>query len=262
MSITDSFKYGFEYARYDYTKLLILGVFFILAELATILAGFGIDDVTIIAIAFIIGIIFSLIISGYLISVLRESILGTEEIPNFMVKDNFIDGIKYLILQIVYYIIPAIIVTILASASLVSFVGSSPINITNASDMTTLFASGAFNNLLYSLGIVLIIAIILFVIFTFFALMGAARFAKTGSLGEGVSFKASYEDIKKIGFGSLLGWIILLFIIAFIFGIIMSIIDLIPYVGTIISALIIAPFLALFVNASLGYLYKNEVLER
>lgn len=263
MGITESIKYGFSYATSDYQKLLIFGIICILASLSSVVIGFGIkNNESLFAVTGIIAFIFSIVVGGYRLSVLKKNIEGESDLPDLNIKDNFIDGIKLIVLEIVYYLIPAIITILIAvitvGASIASLGGET---LNSTANETALLNPAFLGTFLTGFAIVIIVGIILFIIFAFFEFMGASRLAKTGSLSEGLSFKQSYADAKSIGFGPLLGWIILVGIIIFIITLIGSLITLIPYVGALITALIITPFIAIFTSASLGNLYKTDVLK-
>ncbi|WP_040682668.1 DUF4013 domain-containing protein [Methanobrevibacter boviskoreani] len=263
MGITESIKHGFSYATSDYQKLLIFGIICILASLSSVVTGFGIkNNESLFAIIGIIAFIFSIITGGYGLGILKKNVEGASDLPDLNIKNNFIDGIKFIVLEIVYYIIPIIITLIIGIITLGASISSLGTEALNSTVNETALLNPAFlGTFLTGLGITIIIGIILFIIFTFFELMGVSRLAKTGSLSEGLSFRQSYADAKSIGFGPLLGWIILIGIILFIIAIIGSLITLIPYVGALITALVITPFSIIFANASLGNLYKTDVLK-
>lgn len=67
--------------------------------------------------AFIVSLAFTFILRGYEISVMKTGITSEETAPEFVWKENLVTGIKYFILNIVYKIIPTIIVVIVAFAT-------------------------------------------------------------------------------------------------------------------------------------------------
>ncbi len=122
---------------------------------------------------------------GYMMKVLR----GEKPAPE--VEDwgtLFIDGIKYLIVALIYAIPLIIVWVIVLGASAVSFMSG---------DATAMMA--AFGAI--TLG--LVIMFILGVIIAVFEVIGIVRFARTGSIGEAFNFNAILATIGKAWLGSL-----------------------------------------------------------
>ena len=59
----------------------------------------------------LIGVIASLITLGYGVSVVKNAIIKSDEIPDFDLQTNIVDGLKMAVISIVYYIIPFVIGT-------------------------------------------------------------------------------------------------------------------------------------------------------
>ncbi|OWT32341.1 hypothetical protein BGI41_08170 [Methanobrevibacter sp. 87.7] len=255
-SLTQTFKEGFDYAKQDYRLYLIIGVFVVLVNLTSVLIQLGFRDESIIGVASIISIIFSFILFGYEINVVKENIEGTNDFPELNITDNFISGIKYIILEIIYFIIPVIITGIIAAVSVSGIISKYP----NINSMQNI-PSDVLASLVGPLSIAVIVGIILFILFGLLAMFGVCRLAKTNSLRECISFSNSFNELKKAGVAHSLGWIILLFIILFIFSFIIAIISAIPFVGVIISSLLIFPLMLFVANSALGKYYRYEILD-
>ena len=150
---------------------------------------------------------------------------------------NLVNGIKTFIIGIVYFIIPIIIVVILA--------------------MITGVIGAGLDQVVAALGVTAIIAIIVFILFAIFELVALARFADTEELGAALDIGAVFEDVKKIGLLKIIAFVILAFIIIVIAMIISSILAVIPYIGLILSLLIMGAFIALFYYKALGLLYAE-----
>lgn len=161
---------------------------------------------------------------GYAMKILR----GEKPAPE--VEDwgtLFIDGIKYIIIMIIY-MIPAMIV-------LFVFVGASVLG-AMSNDPTAIMA--AIGSMLIGLLLFAVIALIT----SIFALIGAVRFARTGSIGEAFNFSAILATIEKIGWVPYIIALVVYFVVAVIYGFIISIIQMIPILGFLISLCIIAPW--------------------
>ena len=222
MSLTEIFTDSLKYPFSDMTKFCILGVIMAISSLGSLDLG----NETLTLILGIIGLIASIIAGGYGVSIVKNAIIRSDEIPDFDLQTNLIDGIKMIILAIVYYIIPFIITVIIA------------------------FASGFFNQ------ITVIIGIILLVIFTLLLYMGVCRLAKYNSLSEGVDIPEAARDLKRIGIGKIIGWMVLLIVIISIITFISMILTSIPYIGFLISAFLVSTYNLFVAYRSVGLLYS------
>jgi hypothetical protein len=159
----------------------------------------------------------------------------------------FIDGLKLLVVQIVY-LAPVILLVILAFIPLIS----------------TLVASGAFSDDFSSMSesqterwfdshpglvpdlviaggfmvIVLLLAVILAIILAVFSFLGMVRFARTGGISEAFNFSAILAHIRRIGWFSYLLALIVITIIGYIFSMILNLFSFIPVIGDIIGLVV------------------------
>lgn len=183
-------------------------------------------------------ILLGLPLAGYSLKVLR----GEKPAPE--VTDwatLFIDGIKYLIISIIW-MIPAMIVMFFT-------VGVSALGAMSGDPTAAMAAVGGM-----MAG--LLVFFIVFVITMLFEIIGVIRFARTGSMGEAFNFGAILETIGKIGWGSYIIALIVLMIVGVIFGIIVSIIMMIPILGWIIYLCLIAPW-TLFISRYICQMYDS-----
>ena len=108
-----------------------------------------------------------------------------------------------------------------------------------------------------ALGITLIAAIILFIIFSFLSFTAQVRFAKTGSGTEGLRFREILRDISKVGLIKIIVTLIVIYIIALALVFVITLIGLIPYVGVFIGIFVGVPFVLLFLYRAIGLLYAD-----
>ena len=182
--------------------------------------GFGI-------IGLLIGIIAYLLISGYTLDIVKFGIERREDGPGIDFVRQIVNAIKLIVVNIVYYIVPAIIVWLL----------------------TTLLGNGILT---------LIIAFIVAVVFTFMQIMAICRLAKYDSLGEALAFGEALGDLSKAGgILKVLATIIVIFIIAIIIAFIIGII--LNYNATIGGILlgIFGVYFIFFSNRAIGLLYSE-----
>jgi len=168
-------------------------------------------------------IIFCIPLLGYSLKVLR----GDNPAPE--VKEwgtLFIDGIKYLIVSLIYLIPTLIIFFITIGAGILAMVGQDPAEV-----------MGAVMGMLFGFIVVAIVLILTMI----FATIGIIRFARTGSMGEAFNFGEISATIGKIGWGSYIIALIVLIVVSIVIQIIISLLGMIPVLGFIIELVLIAP---------------------
>lgn len=180
-----------------------------------------------------------LILPGYLISVMKEGINQTGEIPAFDYSKNIYDTIKIIILSIIVMIIPGIITAVL------SLLGG---------------LAASSGNQSATIAIVLIISIInliIRIVFELLLLIALMRFAKYEKIREAIKISELFDDLKEIGILKLIGTIIVLAIITSIIMVLGTLINLIPIIGGIVFGAIVLPIVLLAYYYALGSLYSE-----
>ncbi|WP_292367837.1 DUF4013 domain-containing protein [Methanoregula sp. UBA64] len=203
-------------------------------------------------VALIIAVLLGAIYEGYMLKILR----GDKPLPEITELGKlFVDGIKYLVIEIVY-VIPVIIV--LVAVALAATLAIIKKGLLSTQNMTTVastqnIAQNISTSIIGPVLVGVLIAVILAIILCFIATIGVIRFARTGKMGEAFNFGEIFSTIGKIGTGS---YILALIIIVVIFGVIYSVLGLIPIVGPIIE-IIISPFLMVFAARYICQLYDS-----
>lgn len=263
MDVIELFKNALYYPTKDLNKLLILGVFFIIMGIFNILQVFGISAVNyigadiVLIISSVLTIVIGLIINGYGLSITKETIFNSEELPEFNWGKNIVDGLKIVILYIVYYIIPFLITIILGYAT-----GAFEY-IYQIMSYSVMYGSAAIpQSLAYSaFGSIMgaaLVGIILFIIFTLLLEIAMAKLAETDNLGAAINMKDVFNEIGNIGWGNYIIWIILLIIISIIIGFVGAFIQFIPFIGFIIVLLVFTPYIRIFSSRALGLIYNER----
>jgi hypothetical protein len=152
----------------------------------------------------------------------------------------FSDGIRYLVIQIIYAIPVFIILALTIGAMLMAAFSA-------GSEMEAILPiiAGAL--------IGIFIALIVAFIIGLFAVIGVIRFARTGSIGEAFNFSAIMATIGRIGWGSYILALIIGIVIVVIVGIVLGII---PYIGWILQ-LIVSPFITVFYTRYITLIYET-----
>ncbi|WP_406534105.1 DUF4013 domain-containing protein [Methanobrevibacter sp.] len=237
MSLGEIFSDAIKYPFSDITNFLIVGVLALLASLTSIITSFGIENSIVAILAAIIAFIFTLVLSGYSVDVIKKGIESSNDFPDIDLKENLLNGVKALIIGIVYMIIPCIIAFILMA--IFGVVGA------------------GIDHVVGSLGLASIIIIIIFILFAIFEVIALARFANTKELGDALNIGEVIEDVKRIGILKIIAFVIVLILIAMIAAILVSLFAFIPYIGVIIVTLLAGAFMTLFANKALGLLYAD-----
>jgi len=160
---------------------------------------------------------------GYSLKVLR----GEKPAPEVTDWGTlFIDGIKYMIVSLIYAIPTLIIFFVTIGAGVVAMAGQDPAEL-----------MGAIGGMLFGFIVVAIVGILTMI----FATIGIIRFARTGSMGEAFNFKEISATIGKIGWGPYIIALIVMIVVVIVIEIILSIIGMIPILGMIINLVFIAP---------------------
>ena len=192
----------------------------------------------------IASIIFPLII-GYSLRIMK-GVVPAPETDDYL--GMFIDGIKVIIINIVYMIIPVVIGCILFFLSggfgALTMLGMDVAN------------PGAYVGLLLgSLGVSMIAFIILAFIFSLFEIIGVIRFARSGAMGDAFAFSDILATIGKMGWVT---YIIALIVFGIVVFVIYMILSLIPIIGWLLT-LIIAPYLSIVGARYYSLLYDAGV---
>jgi len=184
----------------------------------------------------ICSIIFPLIM-GYMMEIYR----GKDPAPELENWGKlFVDGIKLFIVELIYSI-PLILV------ALIFFGGS-----------IALMAGGQGSDALMGAGIgMMLLGLIIFIILAIaiglIAVFGGIRFARTDSFGEAFNISAIMAHIGAIGW---LDYIIALIIVYIVVGVINIVLGMIPYIGWILS-LLIMPVISIFVARYVTQIYDS-----
>jgi len=148
----------------------------------------------------------------------------------------FVDGIKYAIVSLVWAIPLLILFFVLIGAAFLPFS-----SITSVSESGSQASSGNPAVILGALGVYLVVVIIVGLLTVFFSTIGIIRFARTGSMGEAFNFREISATIGKIGWGTYIISLVVLFVALIVVEIVITILGMIPVLGVIIQVVFIAP---------------------
>jgi len=185
------------------------------------------------------GILLMFVVSGYLVRVYR----GTTPPPVF---DSwgalFLDGLKLVVVGILWFV-PAIIA--IAAAIALTFFGTH----TGSAPVGPMLGAGV---------LLILIGLILLAIAILYGILGSVRFARTGSIKEGIRFSAITETIQAIGWGTYILALVILVVLVLLFSVVISLLALIPLVGWVIQ-LILNPLISIFSARFMSRVYDHSI---
>jgi hypothetical protein len=160
----------------------------------------------------------------------------------------FVDGLKLLVVHIIYAA-PVILLIIVAFLPFLSTLFSAGFFTENAATMSDAQAEAFFAShpeILPALGtmmILILIAVIFAIIISIFSFIGTIRFARTGSIGEAFNFGAILATIRKLGWFSYLLALVIITVVGLVYGFVMNIVMMVPFIGFILWFLLYPPFI-------------------
>lgn len=215
-----------KYPLNDWKKVIILGLLFLIGFL----------------------IVPAFLAIGYLFRVLKWSIAGVNELPDFDDWGNtFIDGVKVFVVQLAYFIVPFILIFAGVWTSI-----SSLANFQSAGDSTIFTVVFSLMGILVMVG--LMIAIISGVFFTI-ALANMAYY--DGELGAAFRFREMLNMIAAIGWVDLIIWYVMMIIVGMGMAFVAGILILLPILGWLVIIVILYPYLYLLYARALGLLFVS-----
>ncbi|MDY7081995.1 MAG: DUF4013 domain-containing protein [Halobacteria archaeon] len=257
-------------------KLLIGGGLLMVSGIVTFISG--------IAIAFIIGfIIFPIAlliafpVGGYYIRVMRSTVRGKNEPPEFDDWGELLkDGALSFIISGIYLFIPAVtafvgaVVFFFALPTSGGTTGTSP-GMTQPGTVQpvpgqTTPQTSEILAALGAAGIIFLIAFVLWVILSYFLIIGLVNFANEERFGAAFSL----STLREVGFSSeyviawLLGFVLLGTVAYLTHTIVGGVFSIIPIIGPIISLFFVGfimPFITFYITVSSNRIFANAFTE-
>lgn len=249
MDLTEMIRDGLVYPTNNIKALIVYLILGLLVGIIGVFTGLGGimmmsskqlgGSIVIGLIGVILILVLYFLILGYSLDIIKFGIKRSNDAPDLDFARQITDGIKYIIVSIVYMIIPTIILAVIFS--------------------------------IFRHWLAVLIGIILIVLFAFLLTMAVCRLAETDNLGYALDFKGAYNDLMEIGVGkvvltiivsALVGFAIIM-IISFIVGIILGIINSTSLISIVIPILtsILDAWLVFYINRVTGLLYSTKSLQ-
>lgn len=195
---------------------------------------------------------------GYVFRVIKASLAGIEELPDFEEwGEMLVDGIKLFLVHIIY-MLPAMILVIYSilafTMALHSFSYLNPTTALNPTVIYSLIGGSA------AVGFV-VAAIYSLIIYPIMA-VGIGNMAfHNGDLGSAFKIGDILAIISEIGWVDLIIWYVAMIIISITICVAGTIIAMIPLLGWLLITLIVYPYLYLFFGRALAWLYASAFTE-
>lgn len=188
----------------------------------------------------IIPIIF---VTGYALRVTRRTIHGDSEMPEYKEWTTmFLDGLKVIVITIIYYIVPAILV---------------------------ILGAGQFYLVLYMYDLLdmsminwplLLVGILLFIPAIMLYMMAFSNMARYNKLKAAFNMGEILQTIKKVGYGKFILWWLVTMFISAIFASAGHLIEMgSSMVGFFMVPILINSFITLFQARSMGLIYLEGI---
>ena len=194
-------------------------------------------------------LIVSLIIFPFILGYIVRTYRGEKPAPELEEWGSmFIDGLKLLVVELIYAA-PVILLILIAFLPFISTLVTSGILSQDVAVMTDTQVEQFISfhpeilSSLVTMIVLIIIAVILALIIAVFSFIGSVRFARTGSIAEGFNFSAILTTIRKIGWINYLLALIVIGVAGVMYGILMNLVMMIPFIGFIIWFFLYPPFI-------------------
>lgn len=246
MKTSEILKDAFKYPLSNVKRLAGLGLIILVYTLST-LSGIWAAKYNPLYLfpAMIIGLVVMLFYVGYYLRATRVSIMGENELPELNKwKEMLKDGIRVILAALIYYLIPGIIISAIA----VSVAITAIYNVQNMFSISTI--------------ILVVMAAIIYLIFMFLFVMAQANMAYKGKFEDAFSLREIINIIKEIG---VLRYIFFGIIVMLVVGIIVIatfLVNKIPIVGIIISAIFISSYSEMFRARAFALIYREGLYKR
>ena len=227
--LIDAFKYPIENAKalMIYLLLLIAGGM----GLFIIGIGIGIGNITespiIAAIIAIIGfiefIIMLLLMEGYVLDVVKIGIYRENKSPEIDFSRQILNGLKLLVLALIYVGISIIIIAILVNIH----------------------------------PYLIILGILIYVVAIFSFIMAQCKLAKTDSLTEALNIDVAIKDISKIGILKVVAIVVIFSVISYALTAVTNIIQQYSTIVSLLLAMIFTIYLGFAQSRGYGLLYSH-----
>lgn len=276
-SITDVVKEGLKYPFNDGKKVLTLGIILLVSSLVSIFMDYMVFDnmrvladaapvetvqaaisalppsnVALVVLSWIITFALAIFCAGYLYNVIKYSIENRSDLPGFVdIKNIFVNGIKIIIVEIAYMILPGILL-LLGIMLAVNEAVSSSVNTIG--------------------GILIVIAIVFAIFAALMEIMAICNMVEKDNLKAAFDFNGILAQIKNIGWGRFIGILIFTGVVIAVLSVFLDLIFgaiatglsillgstlVLVLTRTIFDSLLVSPYMGIVLSRIYGSIYRE-----
>lgn len=276
-SITDVVKEGLKYPFNDGKKVLTLGIILLVSSLVSIFMDYMVFDnmrvladaapvetvqaaisalppsnVALVVLSWIITFALAIFCAGYLYNVIKYSIENRSDLPGFAdIKNIFVNGIKIIIVEIAYMILPGILL-LLGIMLAVNEAVSSSVNTIG--------------------GILIVIAIVFAIFAALMEIMAICNMVEKDNLKAAFDFNGILAQIKNIGWGRFIGILLFTGIVIAVLSVFLDLIFgaiatglsillgsalVLILTRTIFDSLLVSPYMGIVLSRIYGSIYRE-----
>lgn len=184
---------------------------------------------------------------GYAAKVIKDTPNSNTPPKIELYADLWIQGLKVIVAAFIYLIIPLIIIGVGAATFIRSMMSAGMFGMGVGRGGLAMLPLAGLGGMLFIVGFIVMFFI------DIIAVIGLAHMIKTDKFGKAFAFKEIINIIGKIGWGSYILWLIIIYFICIIYAAIGNI----PLIGWLITLVLIPPFIV-FLSRSLGLTYSNH----
>ena len=254
MNMVEIIKDALKYPLSNWKRFLTFGILILICNI--LINDIIVPDLT------IIGYIIGVLIIGYIFKIIKFSLNEATDIPKFNVwSEMFSDGLKVLLVSIVYFIPAILIIIIPATLFSVSSVIQTLLGVLDIPPIDTFYSISTLAGPWFLISILYLIIIVPIL---FIAIVNMAD--NDGKLNSAFKFHNIFNKISTKGWKNFIVWylitgffaLILLGIGSFVMYVSSSIISMI---GIVLVSLTFTPYIYMFISRSVVLFYKNPKLQ-
>ena len=185
---------------------------------------------------------------GYFARVIKETPSSGTPPKLERYGDMWVQGLKIVVALLIYMIVPLIIFGVGIAALVASGIGLGMLPWMPGMGPSAM----AWPVWIGIAGLFIVVGIIVAFLVAIIATIGIAHMIKQDRFSKAFAFGEITGIVKRVGWGSYILWLIVIFVISLVFGAIGNI----PWIGWLITLILTPPF-GVFVSRSLGLVYEG-----
>lgn len=259
----DLFKDSLRYPIENPKVWLSFIILFFITTIFSLTVFSTIDNTPLFVIFGILFIVMSVITLGFSMKIIRNQIYGSDVIVDDMdeipsnIKDDFIEGIEAVVVEVIYLVIPAMFLFILTYITgLFDWIVNFTIQLLMSSGIDGVVFS-QLSSFIHTLISIVFCGVAVESVMFLISTIAIAKHAADESMMSALNIRGILSKISSIGWDEYVVYLILLILTISVLNIILTIVCMIPYVGKVISFTMVGLYILIVTNVSLGKIYTQ-----